>query len=904
MVRKVAKSEGRRALPKEQGSAHRSRFLLPHVDPQAIARPSAEVRLIAESHHPLTLLVAPPGFGKTTALAHWLKSDPPGVVYFAAGSRDSDLTRFVTIFVAAVESVSPGTGLVTREYLRHANTPDAYLLAETLADELASMTDDATVVIDDYHCITAPDVHAFLGELLRLAPPGLHLVIASHRDPPFSWARFRFQGRLAEIRARDLRLTQEQTRQLLQQAGALDPPEQLVRLIWEQAEGWPAGLRGLAMTLAHGPIPLYPNLVPDETIFDHVDDFLIQEVFSVQPPEVQQALLRLAVTHRFDRELVAALVTDEDEASGPHLAEVITACPYIESEDQSHWMRFHPLFRRFLVRELGRRSREGERRALSRRAGELLAARGLVEDAMTLLGEANDLDGAAALVEREMNVVLARQDWRTLEHWLEALPPQLIEQRPWLMVGRAWVSHLSGRLAPLGAYTERIERLITPAYPDAAEIRGICSALRVSNTMSIDQDPRAAVSALRQAVAAIPPTNRFAHGLAVCFLSLALQASGETDAALRRAADWTEREVERVDAGFIAGLQANVVVNYWAGRLHACAAAADDVLAFATRHDLPIAAGWARRGLGMVAYMQNRLEDAILHFSAIVGDHERGNMLGVTEGFIGLARSYAAAGRDPEARDVLRKAAALLVERKAIELMPLVHACDAILLLQSGKPDVEKALARTAGATLDAGPLNLQIPPLVARVRCLLVSGRPQDLNEAARHLQALEDRAVRSHNMPVQLQVGTFRAILLDLQGDRTAAAAELGLVIGLGAPERFIRLFLDLEPQLRPLLLSLAKNQDEVVGLPALLTALGPAYGVAQTPAVSPSLELLTMRESEVLDHLAARLTYKEIAYELSISPETVKRHVNSIYSKLGVGTRREALLKAQELGWHSAA
>jgi LuxR family maltose regulon positive regulatory protein len=879
----------------------RARFLPPRLSPDAVDRLVVRQRLEAAAQTPLTLLVAPPGFGKTTALAAWLSAAPEGVVYFGATPRDADLRRFVTLFVSAIQTVSPAAGDATLSELDRGEVADAVALAESLADELADAPRDIIVAIDDLHAITGPDVHAFLGELLRVGLPSLHLVLASRHEPMFPWARLRLEGRLNEIGPQELRLSESQVEHVLRRARIPDPMGRLAGIVWQQTEGWPVGVRGIALALQEMPTPLTGDALGAGAVFDHIEDFLVQEVFTQQPPEVQDALMQLAVFERFDGELAEALLADPDPGAprGLLLAELMTACPYLEPESDPGWVRFHPLFRRFLHNKRARRSREADRRELLHRAGGLLATRGKVDAAIQLLNDAGEQEEAASLVEREMHAVLARQNWRALEAWLDALPQGLIEERPGLMLGRVWVCHLSGRYALLDAYAERIQRFIARGHPDAEALRGVCTMF----STAVEGDPGAAVATLTDAVAAIPPHDRFAHGLTQFYLGLALQACGRTEEALSGLTRWTEVNSERIDAGFIIALQGTMFVHHASGHLFACEESAAEVLTLARRHDLPLAAAWARRGLGTVAYMQNRLDEAERHFSSVVTGIDRCNLVCAAEAFAGLAYTYAAQGNRAAANATHQQALTMALERQAVDLLAMLHPVGALLALREEPPDVEKALGLTNGVTADTGLIAMMRHPVLARVGALLVAGRPEDLTEAAMHLAALEDRAVQIHNVPVQIAVAVHAAVLYEREGKHATALAELRRVIGRGAPERFWRPFLDLEPLLRPLLMELAEQRGDVEGLSALLAVLGSPYD-DERPALSPSLELLTMREAEVFDLLADRLTYKEIAYQLSISPETVKRHVNSIYSKLEVATRREALLKAQELGWHPAA
>lgn len=709
---------------------NRARFLPPRVDPEAVARPLAQQRMAVAGDVPLTLIVAPPGFGKTTALAFWLGPRSDGAVSFAAGPRDADLSRFVTLFVDAIQTVAPTIGEATLDVLNQTATPDSVTLAESLADELADAPRDITLAIDDLHAITGPEVHAFLGELLRFGLPALHLVLASRHEPVLPWARLRLEGRLNEIGPRELRLSESQVGHVLKRAGIPDSSGRLAGIVWQQSEGWPAGVRGIALALQGTPTPLSGDALQSGAIFSHIEDFLVQEVFNQQPPEIQDALMRLAVFERFDGELVEALLADADEGNSRVLllAQLMTACPYLEPEGDPGWVRFHPLFRRFLRNEFARHFREADRRALLHRAGGLLAARGMADAAIQLLSNAGEQEEAASLVEREMHAVLARQDWRTLEGWLGRLPHAIVEGRPWLMVGRAWVCHFSGRGLLLASYIERIQRLIASGHPDAEEMRAFCAMF----TVDIESVPETAVLTLQNLAATIPAHNRLAHGVTQNYLGLALQGCGRTDEAIAGLTRWTELNAEQIDAGFIMALQAKIFVHLAAGQLFASETVADEVVALARRHELPVAAAWAERCLGTITYMQNRLDDAVRHFSAITADVSQCSLWCAAEAFAGLAYAHAALGNRAEAHTALARASEMARERQVVDLHTWLRPVAALLALGEDPPDVARALGLTDDVTIETGLFAQMLHPLLARVRALLFAGRPRDLNEAA----------------------------------------------------------------------------------------------------------------------------------------------------------------------------
>ncbi|MCA9880056.1 MAG: hypothetical protein KC442_19815, partial [Thermomicrobiales bacterium] len=682
--------------------------------------------------------------------------------------------------------------------------------------------------------------------------------------------------------------------------GVADPSGALARTVWEQTRGWPAGVRGASLGLAALPETSRHDVAISDEIFNAINDFLVQEVFHLQPEVVREALMRLALVERFDGEL-AEILTAADDAGSPGklmLTELLAASPYLERDTKSGWSRFHPLYRRFLLEQLTTHHARRDRQAIQRRVGQALADRGEIDDAIRLLADAGDLDAAADLIEEQIGAALARQDWHRVDRWIRLLPPAMIPLRPWLLVGRMWVSHLSGRDSLLAAYTRQVRVLAEDGHPDAEALQATCDLFAAVGAA----DPPGALSLVQRAMQTLPHHHAFAQGLAQFHLGLTLQALGRSAEALDGLIQWTDLSAEQIDARFVLGLQGQMWVQHAEGHLVAADSIAAELSTLARQHDLPVAFAWAERERGIVAYLQDRLEDAAGHFNAVIAEAGRANIACVADSLTGLVCTLWAQGKREDALAALDRTLETTRDQQVAEHWRWVQATSALLALRDTPPDTTRALGLTAGVSPDATYLiQFAYAPRV-RIEALLHSSTPEHLHEARMRLAALEKRAGQQRNVPMQIQAATLRAALQESLGDHAEALATLRAAIHRAAPDRMFRPFIDHAPLLRPLLLELLAQRHEDTALAALADALGPAFRVELPVGVSPSLKLLTIREAEVFDLLMERLTYKEIAYQLSISPDTVKRHVNSIYTKLDVTSRREALLKASELGWQS--
>ncbi len=195
------------------GGLLESKYRVPTRRPDAVARPRLAERLSAASQSALTVLSAPAGFGKTTALTEWLATVPAkaaSIAWLSLDHRDNDPALFWTYVVTTMQTATDGVGEGASQLLASSSPPTEAALAALLND-LGRLPKDLLLVLDDYHLIEAPEVHDGMTFLLEQQPPQLHLVLATRADPPFALARMRARGQLLEVRAADLRFTTEES---------------------------------------------------------------------------------------------------------------------------------------------------------------------------------------------------------------------------------------------------------------------------------------------------------------------------------------------------------------------------------------------------------------------------------------------------------------------------------------------------------------------------------------------------------------------------------------------------------------------------------------------------------------------------------------------------------------------
>jgi LuxR family maltose regulon positive regulatory protein len=391
---------------------------MPPARHDLVRRPRLTARLSAGLSGPLTLVVAPAGFGKTTLLADWRaaqQEDADGaswpVAWLALDAGDNDLVRFLRYLIAALHALDIRVGDGVLAGLR-APQPPVEALLTLLVNDLAALPDDVILVLDDYHAIEHPDVHSALTFLLDHLPPRLHLVLATRVEPPLPLARLRARGQLSELRASDLRFTNGEATAFLYQTMGLRLSADDMAMLDTCTEGWVAGLQLAALALqGRDPAALRAALAGRISAHRFILDYLADEVFAGQPAAMQDFLLRTAVLDRLSGPLCDALTADTDHADGATngqamLERLEAANLFLVPLDETRtWYRYHHLFAGFL-RERLRRDAPALISTLHCRAAHWYEQQGLLGDAADHALAAQDHALAARLIEQTISTVL------------------------------------------------------------------------------------------------------------------------------------------------------------------------------------------------------------------------------------------------------------------------------------------------------------------------------------------------------------------------------------------------------------------------------------------------------------------------------------------------------------------
>ena len=511
-----------------------SKITAPDIPAWAVQRPRITA-LIAEGARwcPLTVVTGPPGAGKTMAVALWAAGQAGPVAWVGLDEFDNRPGMFWSYVLAALRR----SGVVVPKPLQalsHGQDYDDELLP-WLAAALAAQDPPVTLVLDDLHILTDPGVLKGLDFVLRNVGSALRVVVTSRVDPMLPLYRYRLAGHLAEIRASDLAFSITEAGLLLAQHGSTLTPDSLESLT-QRTEGWAAGLRLAALSLAPHPDPgqFVKELMAED---NPLICYLVDEVLNIQPPQVREVLLSTCILEHVSADAAVALTGDEHAAG--ILASLARTNAFVQPIGPG-WYRYHTLFAEMLRLKL-RHEHPDRVAVLHQRGARWYQRKGMLADAVQQAGRAGDWPLAAAMVVDELAI------------------GQLIEPSDSQRLAEAFAGMPSGR-----AWTEPAPYLVAAALAFAAGQHESCTAALDAADDLLDRLPAEREAAGRLSAAVV----RLGACLRTGDLSSAASAADRAEAMLSQAPG---RELGRHPEIIRRVRCGRAAVELWSGRLEEAA---------------------------------------------------------------------------------------------------------------------------------------------------------------------------------------------------------------------------------------------------------------------------------------------------------------------------------------------
>jgi LuxR family transcriptional regulator, maltose regulon positive regulatory protein len=889
----------------EQGKRlFQTKLYVPAVRSNQVFRPRLIELLNAGMDKTLILVSAPAGYGKTTLVSKWLKETGTPYAWLSLDAGDNDPTRFLQYLLNAIQSITPAIGKELLEMLQGTQPAQHTNIINLLTTEIASVSGEFALVLDDFHVINSEAVLNIIRYLLEHLPDRKHLVLLTRVDPSLPLSRLRVRNKLADIRADQLRFSRDEIATFLNNVMGLRLSENDISALEMRTEGWIAGLQLAALSMQNCK-DIHSFVSAFTGSHHYIVDFLVEEVLKAQPAKVGTFLLQTSILDHMCGPLCEAVIDGgtEGPADGQATLEALEKMNLfvIPLDNERRWYRYHHLFADVLRKRLEQQF-PFLQAELHRRASHWYEQNGFTSEAIQQAIVANDKDRAAKLIEENGCFLLMSGEVATLLSWTDAIEFQS-EIHPWLAIQKAWALALTGNLDRVEPILRAPEQLLSPLEP-TPEVRTLLGTIAAARAHCANSrgDTQSAAKFAQQALKNLPDCSsisRSIRSVATSVLGDASCINGNLDDAIRAYSEAIRIGQEAGNLHMVIIANSNLAdVMIEQGQLCRAADIYAQSLQSAIRPDgqrSPLA-GPIYAGLGRLFYEYNRMEEAAqnIHWCIELCRQWRDlNLQAVACAM--LARLEQARGNLEEAQKAIRSTEQIADTRSLSPRQSILVKSDlARLWLAQGNLDRLSQYIHKSGLTMyDEIPYQRE-PEYVILLRLLLAQG---DYAGSLALSQRLLEKVGTCGRMGRVIEILVLQALIYQGRKEPDQALAVLKKAISLAKPERYIRTFVDEgEPMVR--LLHLARSrQIETEYVTELLSVMEEPANITQPPSQN-LVEPLTARELEVLKLIEAGCSNQEIAEKLVISFTTVKRHISNIYTKLDAKSRTQAVAIGKEL------
>lgn len=874
--------------PPTSGPRLLAHLAAPPVRPGQTPRPRL-VNALNESlkrGHTLTLVSAPAGFGKTALVSGWLEKASRPYAWYTLDSSDNDPVQFLHDLIAALQQVDSRIGETTRSLLTAPQFPGVASLVTPLVNDLATAT-PLTLALDDYQRVTDETVQALVQFLLDHLPPGQHLIVLTRQDPPLRLARLRVNGRITELRERDLRFTAQEAAAFLRRALPFKLTTADAARLTDRTEGWIAGLQLAVLALREHPDEV-ENVIRDFTGDHHyVTDYLLSEVLDRLPPEQRDFLRQTSILDRLNASLCDAVT--ETRSSRQMLEQLAQTNAFIQPLDhQQSWYRYHALFAGALRNMLS----DAEAAGLHQRAARWFQARELANEAIHHAQSAAALTGdyreIVQVIHANIEAAFNAGRVATLLGWLHALPESVLDAEPELGVYIAWADAVSGGLEAARARLPGIWRALQ-AQPNSPAVSGVQLVEALLALAAGDYD---AVISHSQAALASPHADQTPwYRITLWVLAEAQERSQPIAQAITTLQTAASHSATRGKAAFAALLDASLAraLNLHGARRQAEAVCQQAIIRYVDGpgQPMPVAAIVLCQQV-FLHYEANALADAeALQAQTLALALQLGFESVLTVAYGQAALLQAAQGKQAAALASIRQALAHTAGDSLADTS-WISAVEGAVLVHS-----DLAAARDWAETHNLRPdmpLDyLHLEQYVVLARLLLAEG---ERAQALAWLNRLDTFAVERGYVRLLISVRILQALAV-ADDDEALALALLRSAVTLAADDNYQRAFLDEAVEVFELLAQIRPHAPAFID--ALIEAGGPSWSERSLQALR---ETLSDAEMNLLNRVANGLSNAEIGKNLSQATDTALHSVNQLARKLGASSRTQMVSLARRL------
>lgn len=902
-----------------------TKLFIPPLRQQSVLRPHLLQKLDEglKNHKQLILVSAPPGFGKTSLVSEWANQTALKTAWLGLDESDNDPGHFWRYIVAALQTISPEIGQGVVSGFQAPQPPPLLDLITGLINDLSRQQMDILLILDDYHLIEVENIHETFNFFIDHLPPNLYLAVCARSDPPLQLSRRRGRGLLCEIRAADLRFSLAETNRLLNETLHLELSEEDILSLEHRTEGWVAGLQMAGLSLSG--IPDKRHFIEDFSGDDrYVADYLLEEVLRRQPQATQNFLLKTSILGRLNASLCEAVTGEKNSQN--LLAELERANLFLfPLDNHREWFRYHHLFASLLEQHFQKNEGKGALNLLRMKASQWYEEHHFYLEAIEMCFYSQDMEEVAHLLDKYQHDIFQMGELVALLKWGGKIPEQLLRSYPKLIMGLAWAASATQQSAQTQLYCQMIESIFDIKLETFLQIENLDSLAPLQRSAMIEVAVLNAPTLLSQFTfplmmqmgqRALPyltpeydqqpylfnPPSQLRPPL-VYLLGYTNFIAGNTEQANALLNDAVESAILQGNTHIVALSMAQLgTIQMAQGSLQQAKAtfqkAADTEEKMTFLYSPYFSQSW--HGLALLAYEANDLkqtEEYCQRALKLAKSWESSELLFPV--YVLMARHQVLAGNWTE------------VDRN---LQCIKNLSSAFLKTVSGGWEVFQAWVELkrghSGQVLHwVETFNpAQMAPIdffqeieeVNAARLMLAANHLEEASRLVENRLPLLKNTDRTGHL---IEFMAVESVLRQAQNRLPEAEAAVKQALELAESRGYLRVFLDEGPKMHELL---AKTQPSFTGSLRIYTQrLLDAFPQKNAPVFDSILppdqsliEPLSEREIEVLRLISSGVSNADIASQLFISVNTVKKHITNIFNKLGVENRVLAIEKSRQL------
>jgi len=806
--------------------------------------------------------------------------------------------------------------------LRSPQPPPTQTILTSLINEIAAISDEIILVLDDYHLIESSSVDNILNFLLEHLPTTLHLVIATREDPRLPLSRLRARGQLTELRAADLRFTTSEAAVFLHRVMGLDLSTEDITALERRTEGWIAGLQLAAISM-RGQDDAAKRIKSFTGSHRLVLDYLIEEVLEQQPETVQTFLLQTAILDRFNSSLCDAVrfgITETvvEQDSSQEILEMLERSNLfiIPLDEDRCWYRYHHLFADLLLQKLNQ-TQAGLESELHNRASKWYEQNRLMEEAVDHALAAKEFERAVNLIEGQIDAIWERGEHAKILEWLNSIPPQKLSVRPLISIYHTYVQLEDGKVEAAEKSLKAVEQAIllmngktSPDDPqigqlNAANLKSKAAVMRAMIAFR-KADVPSILKFSREALEDLPEKELSWRGIAAMALGDAQYIVGDMKAANKALSEAIRISKTAGNIYIVAytSIKLAIILQYQ-GKLDQALEICRELLTLMNTSGLGqsalmgvLNAQWADILLDL-----NDIDQAFQFVSRGIelSKHEI-DLTNLAWSRIVLVKVlYAKRDLNGAMKNILQLDKIARASYLPPWIVNRIAAWKARIWLNQGNLSAVNQWVQERQLKVDDELLFVREVEYIVLARILILQG---DSENAVDLLERLIVKAEAGDRITRLIEMLLVLALALKAHGDNEKAMMTLSKGLSLAEDGGHTRLFVNEGPPMTNLLNEASSRGIRPDYVRHLLSEFpvgeSEKAGLSKTHALNQELvEPLSEREIEVLQLIAEGLTNTEIAARLYLSLNTVKVHTRNIYGKLGVNNRTQAVARGRAVG-----